>query len=909
MQKNKLKSILSIILGGIMLIGTMSISVLGADAEPSASYAVTVDNLSYIYRSYFNGICDNLDTATTKNVSYDSTSCLEVTPNPNTTAASSRQYINLDSYSWQSLNIDLSKYGTCVILYKYISDNPIRTTAQLRILPQSIFSTQKILYSRESVVANKWATVSFDLASARSIIKDDVKPIIKQLHYLPLGQTSVKRMSADDKFIISKIFFFPDESRRSAYRRSYITGMTDSAGNSIFNSSGLLTRSQAATMIARIAADGDRFVTASDGVSAYSDVTSHGAAKYIEYLEDLGFLRGYTEKEFYPDSYMSQTEFAELAHLLERFLNDGKKRFISDHAEKDFPLATLTAKGKITRAEAVIMLNMVIGRNPNADGVFDQFKNKYADIPEGHYARGDILDASLDHIALVDKNGVEYWAMGQGNANATENFVPDYTTGTEKLNEAKQLFNDRVAEIQNTQSKQFNIKGKTIYVSTYGSDDNSGLSESEALRTVAAANKLAVSGDLVLFERGCEWRERWVSKSGVTYSAYGAGPKPVFNGNVLGNAADPKLWTLVEGTTNVYKYAHKTYDVGNIVLKRNGTTSTVTKLTPNINNSQMLLNNKVFDPATSMTQNNSFISIYDGPVDKGVTLEGTSGLSTLYFRCYYGNPGDYYDSIEICTRGTLVGITNNTTFDNLEIKYAGSHGFGSGTANNVHFSNCTISYIGGSAQYYTYTTGAGYMVRFGNGIEIYGSTDGFTIDNCYVYQCYDAGITHQHSAGGTTAMTHKNVKFTNNVIDKCIYNIEYFMGAGDTESTTRKMENILYSGNILARSGRGWGYQPSRSASIVGWNHHRNEAYDFVIRDNIFFGDYYNSIIIGAEKEDWLPDFHGNTYIVRYNGGFAKYGTVANTVTYKCLGTLYAVLENVLYDEDSEVYWINQYVN
>ena len=195
------------------------------------------------------------------------------------------------------------------------------------------------------------------------------------------------------------------------------------------------------------------------------------------------------------------------------------------------------------------------------------------------------------------------------------------------------------------------------------------------------------------------------------------------------------------------------------------------------------------------------------------------------------------------------------------------------------------------------------MVRFGNGIEVYGSCNGFNIDNCYVYQCYDAGITHQFSSGGTTPVVQKNVNYTNNVIDKCIYNIEYFLGASDNDSAPRYMENILYKGNILARSGGGWGYLPSRSASIVGWGHHRNEASNFVIEDNIFHADNYNCFFIAAEKENWLPKFRNNTYIRRYNANFAKYGLMNETVQYKTRASVLEFLENVVREENPSFYF------
>lgn len=841
------------------------------------------------FRSYFNGICDGLDTATTSNVSYDGNICLKVVPDTD----SKNGYINLDGYSYTTLNIDITKYSTIVVVYKYVTQKPVVGKAQLRLMPQKTFSAHTYMNAREALVANRWAAASFDLGEARSTIKNGVAPIIKQMHLLPFGTIDVKNLNASDELYISKMYFFSDETGGAAYRKHYIEGTHDSNNKAIFNPAGFITRAEACTMISRILADSDRFVPAGDGESRFSDVSEHYALKYIEHLEDVGFLKSYTEKSFQPDKPVTKSEFLEFLVYLEGYIKSGILQDFSENmnSEAVFPRVT----SPLSRAEAVVLINRILGRNPNEP--FEQYKTRFNDVTDTSFAKNDIFEAALDHIAFFDENGGEYWARGLGNANATENFAPDYVTGNAKYNEVLELMNSRVEEIRNTPSESFDITGKTYYVSTDGSDDNDGLSEESPLKTARRASELALSGDLVLFERGCEWRERWRTKNGVTYSAYGYGAKPIFNGNTRGDAADPSLWTLIEGSTNVYKYAYKVNDIGNIVL--NGT-NTVTKYMPTLSGASHMLNGKVFDPATSMTSNNYFICIYDNVKDSYVDV--ATAQATLYFRCNYGNPGEYYNSIELCERGDHIRVFDNVHMDNIDVRYTGSHGFAMGTANNIKFTNCELSWIGGSAQYYNSSSGS--MIRYGNGIEVYGSTKGFVIDNCYIWQCYDAGVTHQFSAGGTSNVVHENVSYTNNVIDKCIYNIEYFMGAADEGSSPdRYMKNILYKGNILSRSGTGWGYYPSRSGSIVGWDHHRNEAENFVIEDNIFFADNYNCFIIAAEKEEWLPTFRNNTYIRRYNANFAKYGIMNQTVQYKFMGNVDDILEKIIEEENSKVYY------
>lgn len=98
--------------------------------------------------------------------------------------------------------------------------------------------------------------------------------------------------------------------------------------------------------------------------------------------------------------------------------------------------------------------------------------------------------------------------------------------------------------------------GRKFYVSNSGNDSNSGLSESAAWKTLTKVNTADIlSGDLVFFKTGNEWRGQLIAKSGVTYTAYGTGAKPLIMGSVSkGSPGDwievsPNVWTLNPGTT------------------------------------------------------------------------------------------------------------------------------------------------------------------------------------------------------------------------------------------------------------------------------------------------------------------------------------------------------------------------
>ena len=441
---------------------------------------------------------------------------------------------------------------------------------------------------------------------------------------------------------------------------------------------------------------------------------------------------------------------------------------------------------------------------------------------------------------------------------------PAYTEGTTEMEKTVEQMNWRIAEIRTTASEYDTEADNIYYVSIDGNDANDGLTPETPFKTPSRANQAANDGDVVLFKRGDEWRVRWKTKSGVTYSAYGEGEKPVFNGNTYGDAADPSCWNLVGDTKNIWEYKNIIPDVGCIVF--NGGESTAEKIYFEVHDKKILVRGEEFELSNrSFYSNNTFISRF---VHLSTNGTDASSPARLYLRCDEGNPGDVYDSIELMYRGNLIGGASNVTLDNICIKYTGSHGIGMGTVENLTVRNCEVGYIGGSVQYFR----DHYFVRFGNGIEVYGGCKNFTIDNCYVYQCYDAGITHQLQLGGANPATHETVRFTNNVIEKCIYNIEYFMGKAENPETTRFMKDILYKGNILAYSGEGWGHDPSRSASIKGWPHHNNHAEDFVIEENVFLLDKVNTSDLGAGKKEWLPHYKNNTYFRPANSKFTNIG-------------------------------------
>ncbi len=421
-------------------------------------------------------------------------------------------------------------------------------------------------------------------------------------------------------------------------------------------------------------------------------------------------------------------------------------------------------------------------------------------------------------------------------------------------------------KILNTKSK-FPAKGTHYFVSPTGNDANDGLTPITAWKTlkrVSEAEEL-LPGDSVLFERGCMFRgDGTRCRTGVTYSAFGEGAKPIINCSPE-NGAGASNWKRVAGTKNIWQYKNKLQDIGTLIF--DGGANHGVKQVPDYIGGRFCVRGtsgeKVYDFKTELCENFDFFCECDKVLtDKGVPNAGDEkNVGNLYLYCDMGNPGSVFSSIEFARKRHGFRIVGNgVTIDNLCILYAGCHGISSGTTENLTVRNCEIGWIGGAIQFYSEN---GRVVRFGNGIEIYGGCRNYLVEHNYVYQCYDAGATHQYSAVGTNDVIMENTVYNENLFEFCVYNIEYFLGKAASESAVRYMKHTVISNNILRYAGFGFGEQrPDKgsAAHIKGWDHF-NKSSDFVIENNIFDRSRHMTLHTVAFDAKWVPEFRNNTYI------------------------------------------------
>lgn len=395
-------------------------------------------------------------------------------------------------------------------------------------------------------------------------------------------------------------------------------------------------------------------------------------------------------------------------------------------------------------------------------------------------------------------------------------------------------------EILNTE-ENYTITGTTYYVSPNGDDYNDGTSPETAWKTcdgVIVNRYLLKAGDAVLFERGGIYRRTSpiVTVSGVTYGAYGEGDKPA----IYGSSTNYSWGTSWEPSRrkNVWKITMYTAEAGIIVFDHGEA-----------------VGDRKLHGLNELEENGDFYH--------------NTETSTLYLYLDKGYPNVVYKDIEIGTReGVFVVPTGsqNVTIDNITIKYAALFGVDvNQDTKGFTMTNCETGWIGGAS-----TVDGTFML--GNGIQFWCNTEDATVENCWFYQIFDAGITPQCS--WDDASVYKNLVFRNNLIEYCTYPFEWF----DRDSAAL-WDNLVFEDNILRFSGFAWcGSRPDTPAVslFVGWNFNYDTIGSISIRNNIF--DTSNNNLVY-----WYQTNGGTTHenvTISGNSFYQKANPTGNAIWY-----------------------------
>ncbi len=389
------------------------------------------------------------------------------------------------------------------------------------------------------------------------------------------------------------------------------------------------------------------------------------------------------------------------------------------------------------------------------------------------------------------------------------------------------------------------IAGTTYYVSPNGDDANDGISPQTAWQTVDAINDhrdRINAGDGVLFERGYVYRRKTplVAKSGVTYGAFGKGAKPALYGSAANYALSDWKQTDRE---NVWQLSLDTREGGIAVFNHGFETGT-----------------PKYYGVDELVKNGDFHHDFEN--------------GTFYLYLDKGNPASVYDDIEIGTRGDIISVPRdavNVTIDNLALKYAGLFAvIAQENTRGVHITNCEIGWVGGCR----FMKG---KVGLGNCISFWKNTADASVENCWLYQAYDAGITPQ---GVTEAHTYKDLVFRNNLIEYCNYSIEVFDRIADSV-----WDGLVIEDNILRFAGYGFMPMNARPDSRTGvshflgwtWNYNELSGKGVVIRNNIFDCSAGNLVFWSGKTYESGLTVSDNSFYQKANATgkavrFAEYG-------------------------------------
>ncbi len=778
------------------------------------------------------------------------------------------------------------------------------------------------------IVANKWAvmTFEFDFTNENSPLyknfnADADSTVINHTHFQPFGnRKNISQLFDEgDEFYLGDFILFEEvPSSAPILNRQFIDGYDDNGdgkSNGHFRPTQTITNAEAVAMLVKAMGAFDDVLSGYTETS-YSDITDeHWAYNYVCYLESIGVLKPDALDSFNAESAADRLEFV-------------KQVVIAKGANADSEAAAMLLASNektLSRSDAVNIINsLYFDKHYDLGDVEPLFEKFFNDVSPEQWFYQDIVLAAMPTISYKDANGKDRVAGVYENAlEVPDSFAEDAVA---YVNELDRITAERIAAIRATDS-DYKVKagGKIIYLSSStGSASNAGTLESKPkkIKTLEEVTALNLNpGDVVLFKRGDIFRGRVEAQPGVTYSAWGNGEKPILTRSPE-NGADSSKWTLdyEDKTTGkkIWKYENENLiDVGAIMLMtgsgsdprkyehtvaykevpsyrgkatlKNGTTKQyegyyVRGYLPGENSEYP--DGKVFNYVDELDRDLEFFHDTNdaGNMTKPTLSESfksKTGIASLefpnidkatgplYLRCDAGNPGSVYDEIEFNIRSSVlaVGTDNAVTIDNLCFMYFGTHGVSASTCNNLTVRNCEIGWGGGTIQNYNTSNASnpGFVTRLGNGVEVYGGCRNYHIDNCYVYQIYDAGITHQFSTSETGNCFMEGVYYTNNVLEDSIYNIEYFLGLNDSKPDLIKlMKDIVFDGNICRRAGYGWGVQrpdANQPSNIRAGGSH-NLASDYVIRNNVF-----DRTVDFAKEESRISSADSN---LRINTGFLQ---------------------------------------
>ena len=189
-------------------------------------------------------------------------------------------------------------------------------------------------------------------------------------------------------------------------------------------------------------------------------------------------------------------------------------------------------------------------------------------------------------------------------------------------------------------------------------------------------------------------------------------------------------------------------------------------------------------------------------------------------------PAGRYQSIELALNRHIIneGGRGYVTYENLDLRYGAAHGIGGGSTHHITVRGCDISYIGGGHQL---TRPDGKPVRFGNGVEFWSGAQDCLVEDCRIWEIYDAALTNQ----GDGTNVQANITYRRNVIWNSEYSFEFW-----DRGAASQVRNIVFEHNTCVDAGHGWGYvqRPDPNGRHLMFYDNTAATTNVVVRYNIF---------------------------------------------------------------------------
>jgi hypothetical protein len=198
------------------------------------------------------------------------------------------------------------------------------------------------------------------------------------------------------------------------YHAAYISGFTDGS----FRPNQAVTRAEMAAILGRNMSFSEQYSIE----QLFPDVPeAHWAAASIEQLHRVGLFVGDNQGNFLPNNEMTRAELAIIAaKWMKLDIGRSDEHPFPDVASSHwaasaiaaiyaadiivgYPDGTFRADERVTRAEAITIMNRLLGRQ-ELTGVVNP---TWQDVPSSHWAFRHIEEASREHYYLIGSNGME----------------------------------------------------------------------------------------------------------------------------------------------------------------------------------------------------------------------------------------------------------------------------------------------------------------------------------------------------------------------------------------------------------------------------------------------------------------------------------------------------------------------